>query len=129
MTRETQRGLLASATGLALVMALAGCGSDGSGSGSSSTQGVSGTQTTAAFGKADSSPACIVDPRDTVGAGDAFVAGYLSGLLGGLPISERLVRANACGALLCMSPGDWEASPSLAEVSRFCSPDGDPVSR
>ena len=75
------------------------------------------------------SPGFIVDVIDTVGAGDAFVAGYLSGLLGGLTIAERLVRANACGALLCMSPGDWEASPSLAEVSRFCSPDRDPVTR
>jgi len=75
------------------------------------------------------SPGFVVDVLDTVGAGDAFVAGYLSGLLGGLTIAERLVRANACGALLCMSPGDWEASPSLVEVSRFCSPDRDPVTR
>ena len=74
-------------------------------------------------------PGFIIDVLDTVGAGDAFVAGYLSGLLAGLTIPERLIRANACGALLCMSPGDWEASPSLAEVTRFCGPDRDPVTR
>ena len=41
-----------------------------------------------------------VDVVDTVGAGDAFVAGYLSGLVHGLDVSERLLRANACGAML-----------------------------
>ncbi|MFG6491067.1 sugar kinase [Microbacterium sp. P03] len=71
----------------------------------------------------------IVDVVDTVGAGDAFVAGYLSGHLQGLSIAERLRRANACGALLCMSPGDWESSPRSAEVERFCNPALDPVSR
>ena len=75
------------------------------------------------------SPGFIVDVLDTVGAGDAFVAGYLSGMLQGLTVAERLRRANACGALMCMSPGDWEASPSLAEVERFGSPDRDPVTR
>lgn len=74
-------------------------------------------------------PAFIVDVVDTVGAGDAFVAGYLSGLLQGLAIPDRLRRANACGALLCMSPGDWESSPSLADVERFCNPAIDPVAR
>ena len=74
-------------------------------------------------------PGFIVDVLDTVGAGDAFVAGYLSGLLQGLTIAERLRRANTCGALMCMSPGDWEASPTLAEVERFGDPDRDPVAR
>lgn len=71
----------------------------------------------------------VVDVVDTVGAGDAFVAGYLSGTLQGLSTVERLRRANACGAVLCMSPGDWESSPTLAEVERFCAPGGDPVVR
>ncbi|MEW5809147.1 MAG: sugar kinase [Actinomycetota bacterium] len=69
-----------------------------------------------------------VDVVDTVGAGDAFVAGYLSGLLHGLPVAHRLRRANACGAILCMTPGDWESSPSLADVERLCR-GGDPVLR
>ncbi len=69
-----------------------------------------------------------VEVVDTVGAGDAFVAGYLSGLLQGLTVPQRLRRANACGALLCMTPGDWESSPTLGDVDRFCA-GGDPVLR
>jgi len=57
------------------------------------------------------------------------VAGYLSGLLQHLEPPERLKRANACGALLCMTPGDWESSPTLADVERFCQPGTDPVLR
>jgi 2-dehydro-3-deoxygluconokinase len=74
-------------------------------------------------------PGFVIDVVDTVGAGDAFVAGYLSGMLQGLDIADRLRRANACGALLCMSPGDWEASPRLVDVERFSDPAGDPVAR
>ncbi|SCX00241.1 MULTISPECIES: sugar kinase [Mycobacteriaceae] len=69
-----------------------------------------------------------VEVVDTVGAGDAFVAGYLSGSLQGLTVPQRLRRANACGALLCMTPGDWESSPTLGDVDRFCA-GGDPVLR
>jgi 2-dehydro-3-deoxygluconokinase len=74
-------------------------------------------------------PGFTVDVVDTVGAGDAFVAGYLSGLLQRLEPPERLKRANACGALLCMTPGDWESSPTLGDVERFCQPGTDPVLR
>lgn len=66
---------------------------------------------------------------DTVGAGDAFVAGYLAARLTGADPAERLLRGNAHGALLCMSPGDWESAPRPADLQRFLSPDGDPVSR
>src|SRR5699024_10053081 len=48
----------------------------------------------------------VVDVVDTVGAGDAFGAGYLSAQLDGLGGPERLARANACGALACTVPGD-----------------------
>jgi 2-dehydro-3-deoxygluconokinase len=75
------------------------------------------------------SPGFPVEVIDTVGAGDAFVAGYLSGLLHGLDVPGRLHRANACGAMLCMTPGDWESSPTLSDVERFCRPGTDPVLR
>ncbi len=75
------------------------------------------------------SPAFPVDLVDTVGAGDAFVAGYLSGLLEGLDVVDRLRRANACGAMLCMTPGDWESSPRLADLAGLLEPGRDPVSR
>ncbi|MFH8252687.1 sugar kinase [Microbacterium sp. B2969] len=75
------------------------------------------------------SPGFAVDVVDTVGAGDAFVAGYLSGVLDGSDAESRLRRANICGAMLCMTPGDWESSPTLREVDRFSIAEGDPVLR
>lgn len=76
-----------------------------------------------------SAPGFVIDPVDTVGAGDAFVAGYLSALLDGLELNETLQRANACGAMACLVPGDWEAAPTLRELDRFLDGDADPVRR
>lgn len=70
-----------------------------------------------------------IEPIDTVGAGDAFVAGYLSGLLDGLDAAETLRQANACGAMACLVPGDWEAAPTLRDLERFLSGAADPVRR
>jgi 2-dehydro-3-deoxygluconokinase len=74
-------------------------------------------------------PGFVVDVVDTVGAGDAFVAGYLSGVLDGSDVRARLHRANVCGAILCMTPGDWESSPTPREVRQFTAGVGDPVLR
>lgn len=70
-----------------------------------------------------------IDVIDTVGAGDAFVAGYLSGLLDDLGAAEILRRANACGAMACLVPGDWEAAPTRSDLARFLDGDADPVRR
>ena len=56
----------------------------------------------------------VVDP---VGAGDAFAAGFLSGALDGLSVSERLVRAHACAAYVVASSGDWEGLPRPEEMT------------
>lgn len=61
-------------------------------------------------------PALRVPVRDTVGAGDAFCAGYLSGLLDGLPPERRLARANTLGAFAVASDGDWEGLPRRDEL-------------
>lgn len=53
---------------------------------------------------------------DSVGAGDAFVAGYLSELLCGAPLVDRLTTAAACGAFAVTSPGDWEGLPTRADL-------------
>ena len=53
---------------------------------------------------------------DTVGAGDAFVAGYLSGWLDSAGPKESLLRGVICGAQACTNAGDWEGSPSLAQL-------------
>ena len=53
---------------------------------------------------------------DTVGAGDAFVAGYLSGRLRGWDVAGCLALANACGACAVTVPGDVEGMPSEADA-------------
>ena len=71
-----------------------------------------------------------VDAVDTVGAGDAFVAGYLSALLDGEDVAARLARGNACGALACTTPGDWEGAPRPEELAALLAGGAsDPVSR
>lgn len=79
--------------------------------------------------EAVTSPGFVIDPLDTVGAGDAFVAGYLSAVLGGMTVADSLVRANACGAIACLTPGDWEAGPTLRDLDRFLGEGTDPVRR
>jgi 2-dehydro-3-deoxygluconokinase len=59
-------------------------------------------------------PVRAVDP---VGAGDAFVAGYLAETLAGRPVPERLATAAACGAFAVTVPGDWEGLPSRDELA------------
>ncbi len=58
-----------------------------------------------------------VEVVDTVGAGDAFVGGYLSALAEGASVAERLDRAARCGALQCTVLGDWEGTPRRAELA------------
>jgi 2-dehydro-3-deoxygluconokinase len=57
-----------------------------------------------------------VDVADTVGAGDAFVAGFLSGRLRGWSTRECLDIANACGACAVTVPGDLKGLPTEEEV-------------
>lgn len=65
-----------------------------------------------------------VDAVDLVGAGDAFVAGYLSGLLNGADIPSRLHRAVTTAAFAVGTPGDWEGLPTQDELSLLDQPDG-----
>lgn len=80
-------------------------------------------------GSVVASPGFAIDVVDTVGAGDAFVAGYLSAMLDGFGTDAALRRANACGAMACLVPGDWEAAPTLRDLERFLDGDADPVQR
>ncbi|MFD4633847.1 sugar kinase [Streptomyces sp. NPDC058284] len=63
------------------------------------------------------SPAREVRAVDPVGAGDAFVAGYLSALLDGAEVPERLARAVTTGAFAVASHGDWEGAPTRSELA------------
>ncbi|OLR55952.1 2-dehydro-3-deoxygluconokinase [Hornefia porci] len=56
---------------------------------------------------------------DTVGAGDAFSVGVLTGLTEGLPLSEAVRRGNAMGAIMITSAGDNDALPGREELIRF----------
>jgi 2-dehydro-3-deoxygluconokinase len=56
-------------------------------------------------------PAPAVTAVDTVGAGDACVAGYLSELMSGAEPAVRLRTAAAAGAFAVTVPGDWEGLP------------------
>lgn len=58
-------------------------------------------------------PASVVD---AVGAGDAFVAGFLSGRLRGWGTEECLGLANACGACAVTMPGDVASMPFEEEA-------------
>ncbi len=58
----------------------------------------------------------IVDP---VGAGDAFGAGVISGVLETLPWEECLRRGNALGAIACQCAGDWEGAPDRKTLELF----------
>lgn len=62
-------------------------------------------------------PARRVAVVDVVGAGDAFVAGYLSGYLDGLDIAGCLDRGTVLGAFAVSRTGDWEALPTRDELA------------
>ncbi|MGB3486369.1 MAG: sugar kinase [Mycobacterium sp.] len=80
-------------------------------------------------GEHESRPAIPVPVIDTVGAGDAFVAGWLAELARGCSLPTIIETAVACGALACTGPGDWEANPTREDLARLRQGDVDPVSR
>ena len=73
----------------------------------------------------DAMPIRVVD---TIGAGDAFAAGYLSGLIRDEPPTRRLRTAALAGAFACLSHGDWEGLPTLDDLE-LLDAGRDPVSR
>ncbi|WP_235008800.1 sugar kinase [Arthrobacter sp. SLBN-122] len=62
-------------------------------------------------------PAIAVTSVDTVGAGDAFTAGYLSALLDGEDVPARLHRGILAGAFAVSTRGDWEGLPRREELA------------
>lgn len=77
---------------------------------------------TGATAAVDGEPAVTAAPPvvpvvDTVGAGDAFVAGYLAAFLAGDPVPGRLELGCATGAFACMAAGDWEGAPTRDELA------------
>lgn len=70
-----------------------------------------------------------VQQVDEVGAGDAFAAGYLSGMLDGLVVAESVQRACAMGALAVTGTGDYENLPDREELEWFLSGSGEETRR
>lgn len=87
------------------------------------TRGGDGASTTTARGTV-SALARNVAVVDVVGAGDAFVAGYLSGLLDGIDVEDRLYRATATGAFAVTTRGDWEGLPTRRDLALLDQPAG-----
>ncbi len=67
-------------------------------------------------GAAYSRAAAGVAVADPVGAGDAFVAGYLAELIADQPPAVRLATATAVAGLAVATPGDWEGLPRREEL-------------
>ena len=74
-----------------------------------------------------------VEIENVLGAGDAFLSGYLSGWIAGLPATQCARRGNASGAVVVSRHGCSPAMPTRAELEEFLSrtapparPDDDP---
>ena len=63
--------------------------------------------------------------RDTTGAGDAFHAGFIHGMLRGEDAERCLALGCAVAALKCRDLGARAALPSAHELSRFLSHEGE----
>lgn len=57
--------------------------------------------------------------RDTTGAGDAFHAGFIYGMLRGEDLESCMKLGNAVAALKCRALGGRAALPTVAELSEF----------
>jgi 2-dehydro-3-deoxygluconokinase len=59
-------------------------------------------------------PVTVVDP---VGAGDAFVGGYLAALVENTSIADRLALGARLGERAVSTVGDWEGAPTRADLA------------
>jgi sugar/nucleoside kinase (ribokinase family) len=64
-------------------------------------------------------PGFAVEARISVGAGDAFNAGFLYGMRQGWPLDQPLRFGNAVAALVVASGRGVLGAPAMAEVERF----------
>ncbi len=54
---------------------------------------------------------------DTVGAGDAFAAGFVAARLGGADLAAQFEQAGRTAAISVSAPGDWEGLPTSDELN------------
>lgn len=65
-----------------------------------------------------------VEVLNVLGAGDAFLSGFLAGWLGGESIERACAWANACGAIVVSRHACAPAMPGRAELDAFLSREG-----
>lgn len=65
-------------------------------------------------------PGFIIDKVvDTVGAGDGFACGVITGLMEGLSLEKAVERGAAIGAIQCTFAGDNEGLPTQEQLKEF----------
>lgn len=69
-------------------------------------------------GKLHKAKGLVIEPVDTVGAGDTFCGYLAAGLDQGLKFDMALRRAAVAGSLACLKPGAQPSIPLQAEVDR-----------
>lgn len=65
----------------------------------------------------------VENVADPIGAGDAFAAGFLSGILNGDSHENSVKRGNLLGSYAVTMEGDWEGLPDLMEIEQMFSED------
>lgn len=66
-------------------------------------------------------PALTVQPVDTTGAGDAFDAGFIYGLMNGHPIEECMRYGVVCGGLTTTVAGGATGTPTREDMEQWLS--------
>ncbi|WP_438488034.1 carbohydrate kinase family protein [Streptomyces sp. S186] len=64
-------------------------------------------------------PAIAVEALDPTGAGDVFVAGFVTGTLAAWPLADRLAFAGLCAALSVQEFGGSLSAPGWAEIAAW----------
>lgn len=82
-------------------------------------RGAEGSILASKGGEYHEAPAFKVKPVDTTGAGDAWNAGLLAGLIEGRDLKTCALLANAAGAIVVTARGAITAMPTRGELKRF----------
>lgn len=64
-------------------------------------------------------PAIAVEALDPTGAGDVFVAGFVTGSLAGWPLADRLAFAGLVAALSVQEFGGSLSAPGWSEIATW----------
>lgn len=60
-----------------------------------------------------------VDALKPTGAGDSFMAGFVTGLAADMPLRDAILRGSACASITVSKPGCAPAMPDTATLTKF----------